>query len=119
MLDVVRRHVEHRESYRVLAKRIRETSGRKISPTTLNHMVESVSGRCKSVFEMSRELQPRWEGYLVLDEKMVSVKGTQQWFYCAVDSTGDIVHCRAVKELTATEAMAFVEEIVNDLHYRC
>jgi hypothetical protein len=54
-LDVARSHVEQRESYRVIAKRIREESGRSISPTTLNHMVAEVAGGSKSVLEMSSE----------------------------------------------------------------
>lgn len=60
---------------------------------------------------MSRELRPRWEGYFEFDEKMCSVRGEQQWFYLAVDRTGDIVHCRAVSELTVTEAVKFLEEV--------
>lgn len=117
--DVVRRHVEHRESYRVLAKRVYEQSGRKTSASTLNAMVRSVSKRCKSPLEMSRELKPKWAGYLVPDEKMVSVRGEQQWFYIALDSTGDVVHGCAVSELTVTEAAAFIEEIVRELEYPC
>jgi len=116
-VEVVRQHVEHRESYRVMAKRIRERSGRTISPTTLNRIVQNIGKRSKSVFEMSLELKPRWEGYLVADEKMVSVRGEHQWFYLAVDSSGDIVHVRAVPELTSTEAMKFLEEITTSLRY--
>lgn len=82
-------------------------------------MVRGVSERCKNPLEMSQELHPQWEGYLVLDEKMVSVRGQQQWFYFALDSTGDVVNGRAVPELTVTEAAGFIEEIVNVLGYSC
>jgi len=68
---------------------------------------------------MSEELRPRWDGFLLVDEKMCSVRGRQQWFYVAVDRTGDIVHCRAVAELTATTAMAFLQEINDVLAYPC
>jgi transposase-like protein len=117
-VEMARRHVEQRESYRVLAKRALEVSGRKISPTAVNGMVSEVARRCKEPLEMSAELHPRWKGYLLLDEKMVSVRGRQLWFYLGVDSGGDIVHCRAVKELTATEAMGFIREIIDDAAYR-
>ena len=67
---------------------------------------------------MSRELRPRWDGYLEFDEKMWSVRGRQQWFYLAVDRTGDILHSRDVEELTFNEALDFVEE-VKTLPVRC
>jgi len=109
--EVVRRHVEGRESYRVIAHWLYERRGRKVSPSKLQQMVNNVAIRCKSVLEMSRELRPRWDGFLEFDEKMCSVRGTQQWFYLAVDCTGDILHCRAVNELTVTEAIKFLEEV--------
>ncbi len=115
---MTRRHVEQRESYRVLAKRVREASGRGISPTSVNAMVTEVARKCKGAIQMSVELRPKWEGFLLLDEKMVSVRGNQLWFYIGVDSTGDIIHCRAVRELTSTEAMGFLREIVDTLDYK-
>jgi transposase-like protein len=95
--EVVRRHVEGRESYRVIAKRIYEKTGRKVSPTSLQKTVEHLGERCKTPLEMSRELRPQWNGFLLLDEKMCSVRGKQQWFYVALDSSGDVVHCRPVQ----------------------
>jgi len=115
--EVVRRHVEG-ESYRVIAREVFAWSGRKISPTSLSHVVQEAAKRCKSALEMSRELKPHWDGFLVLDEKMVSVQGAQQWFYGAFDTTGDVVHWRAVRELTVNEAVGFVEEI-KALRYPC
>ena len=115
--DATRRHVEQRESYRVQAKRIRERSGRGIVPTTVNHMVMEIAHRCKSAHEMSLELHPEWEGYLLLDEKMVPVRGGQRWYYHGVDSSGDIPHSRSVVELTSTQARMFLDEIVNGLEY--
>jgi len=115
--DVVRRHVEGRESYRVIARGVFERTGRKISPSSLQRMVDEIATGCKTAWEMSRELRPRWKGYLLLDEKMCSVRGEQFWLYVGIDSTGDIIHCRHVRELTVTEAEAFVREIVEDLGY--
>ena len=111
MEEVVRRHVEGRESYRVIARWMSERGGRKVSPSFLQRRVEECAKRCKTALEMSRELRPRWDGFIEFDEKMCSVRGEQQWFYVAVDRTGDIVHCRAVKELTVSEAVMFVEEV--------
>lgn len=110
--------MEGRESYRVLAKEVYERTGRKISPTSLQRMVDRIGRRCKSAWEMSQELRPRWDGFLLFDEKMCSVRDQQLWFYVAVDRTGDILHCRAVKELTVTEASEFLRE-VKDLGVKC
>lgn len=117
--EVVRRHVEGRESYRVIALNVYQRTGRKISPSSLQKMVEGIGRRCKTALEMSKELKPSWDGILLVDEKMCSVRGYQQWFYLAVDTTGDIVHCRAVAELTATTAMIFLQEIIDELPYQC
>ncbi len=67
---MVRRHVEGRESYRVIAKNVYQRSGRKISPTSLQKMVEELGRRCKTALEMSKELKPSWDGVLLVDEKM-------------------------------------------------
>jgi transposase-like protein len=109
--DIVRRHVEGRESYRVIARGVYERTGRKISASSLQRMVEEVGKRCKTAWEMSLELKPRWNGVLLVDEKMCSIRGAWQWWYVAVDGTGDIVHCQAVKELNVTEATGFLREV--------
>jgi transposase-like protein len=61
---------------------------------------------------MSAELRPpKWTGVLHVDEKMASVRGGQQWWYLAVDGSGDVVDFRGVKELNVNEAMAFLEDV--------
>lgn len=114
----MRRHVERRGSYRIIAQELYRQTGKKISPTSLQQMVQRVALRCKTAWEMSFELRPRWDGYLVVDEKMVSWRGRQQWFYEGLDRTGDVVHWRAVSELTVSEATQFLHEVVK-LGYRC
>ena len=61
---------------------------------------------------MSRELRPRWDGVVLVDEKMCPVRGRGQWLYLAVDTTGDILHCRPVPELSSTEAAKFLREVL-------
>jgi len=109
--EIVRRHVEGGESYRSIARWIKRESGRKPSAGSLQRVVEEVASRCKTAWEMSRELHPRWDGVVLVDEKMCPVRGKGQWFYLAVDTTGDIMHCRAVPELSSTEAAKFLEEV--------
>ncbi len=81
-------------------------------------MVQAVGLRCKSAWEMSRERRLQWDGYIVLDEKLVRLSGKQQWFYVAIDRTGDVVHVCAVQELMTTEAIRFLEEL-QELGYPC
>ncbi len=118
MVDVARRHVEG-ESYRVIARDVYRLTGRKISPTSLQQMVATVASGCMSAAEMSQALHPPgWSGFLVVDEKRASVHGRSQWFYEAVDTTGDIIHWRPVNECSITEAVGFLEEVVA-LGYPC
>lgn len=55
-VELARRHVEDRVSYRVLAKRCREKFGVKIGATTVQRLVLEVAEQCKTPAEMSREL---------------------------------------------------------------
>jgi len=109
--EIVRRHVEGGESYRSIARWIKRESGRKPSAGSLQRVVEEVASRCKTAWEMSKELRPRWDGVLLLDEKMCPVRRKGQWLYLAVDTTGDILHCRPVPELSSTEAAKFLKEV--------
>lgn len=103
--------MEGRESYRVIARGVYQRTGRKISASSLQRMVEGIGKRCKTAWEMSRELKPRWSGVLLVDEKMCSIRGDWQWWYVAVDGTGDIVHCQPVEELNVNEAIRFLGEV--------
>lgn len=117
MREIARRHVEG-DSYRVLAREVYRRSARKISPTSLEQMVHAIAMRAKTALEMSAELKPTWTGFLSVDEKKIPVKGQALWCYGAVDSTGDVVHWRAVSSCTVTEAVAFLQE-VQSLGYPC
>ena len=111
--EILRRHLEAGESYRALALWLRRLTGRITSPIRLQQIVAQYAERCKTAYEMSQELRPKWNGMVLLDEKMCVVKGARQWFYVAVDTTGDILHCRAVEELSSTTAAQFVKEVMS------
>ena len=86
---------------------------KKTSPLQVQKIIEDYALRCKTAYEMSVELHPKWNGIVLLDEKMCVVKGTRQWFYLAVDTTGDILHCCPVVELSSTEAIKFLKEVLS------
>ena len=95
----------------MIARGVYERTGRKISASSLQRMVGKLGERCKTAWEMSRELKPQWNGVLLVDEKMCSIRGAWQWWYVAVDGTGDIVHCLPVEELNVNTATGFLREV--------
>jgi transposase-like protein len=48
---------------------------------------------------------------VLLDEKVYPVESKGEWFYLALETTGDIMHCRPVMELSSTEAATFLKEV--------
>lgn len=111
--EIVRRHIEGGESYRAIALWMKRLTEKKTSPLQLQKIFQDYAVRCKTAYEMSVELRPKWNGIVLLDEKMCVVKGTRQWFYLAVDTTGDILHCCPVVELSSTEAIKFLKEVLT------
>jgi hypothetical protein len=117
--EVVRSHVEERTSFRVLAKRYRETLGVRTSPSSLQRMVFRVGLRCKSPGQMSTELKlGMWRGYLVTDDKHVAVGGGSMPWYLALDSGGDILHAEVMPHPTMGSMVEFFETIGDRCHYR-
>jgi len=90
--EITGMHLEERLSYRVIAKRITERWGYHVSPKSLCSMVNAVARLSKSSMEMQQEYRPCWSGYLTVDDKWVSVKGTRHLSLVAVDNSGDPLH---------------------------
>jgi transposase-like protein len=91
-------HLEERLSYRVIAKRVRERWGYRVSPKSLCLMVNAVARLSKSSVEIQQEYRPCWSGYLTVDDKWVSVKGTRHLSLVAVDNSGDPLHSELHRE---------------------
>jgi len=77
MLEVARMHVEERMSYRVISKRLRERYSIKITPGRLCSIVNEIASNVKGSRQIKEELQPKWEGYLIVDDKYINVKGNK------------------------------------------
>lgn len=116
-LELTRRHVEERASYRVLAKRCRESYGIRIGRSTIQRLVMEVAMKCKTPAEMSRELGLDWRGQLIADDKHVSIRGKDVTWYVAVDRGGDIPHVEVMPEPTVAGMVKFFEILRDDLHY--
>ena len=85
-------HIEERMSYRVISKSVKERWGYRVSPKSLCSMVNAVAGLSKSSVEIQQEYRPCWSGYLTVDDKWISVKGTRHLSLVAVDNSGDPLH---------------------------
>lgn len=117
-VEVTRMHVEERLSYRVMAKRVRERFGKRISPKLLCQMVNEVAERSKSSVEIQREYRPQWSGYLTVDDKWVRVKGKRLLSLVAVDASGDPLHSELHTGQTQEVYDEFLLYVRDRLGYR-
>lgn len=116
-LELARMHVEERLSYRVMAKRLDERFGKRVSPHALCEMVNEVAAHAKGSLAMQREFRPQWSGYLLLDDKNVSIRGTMVMSLVAVDKTGDALHSELLECAEQGRFTDFVRFIVERLEY--
>jgi len=116
-LEVVRMHIEERQSYRVISKRIKEKTGKKISAGSLCKMVNEVAVKTKGSIKIKEEYSPKWEGYLTVDDKYVNIKGRKFVSLAAIDSSGDPIHSELLNEGIQNEYDEFFKFIIQHLEY--
>lgn len=90
--ELVRMHIEERMSFRVISKRLSERFEIKASPSYLCLLFNETIKSVKSSKQIKEECQPDWEGYLIVDDKMINIKGKKKVSLIAKDKSGDIVH---------------------------
>ena len=74
-------------SYRAVSRRLG------IAPYRLFEIINALGVNCKSTIDVAKELNPKWSGYLFIDEKRIWIKGVEWFILIAVDlGTQDIVH---------------------------
>jgi transposase-like protein len=116
-VELTRRHVEERASYRVLAKRCREKYGVKINAMSVQRLVLEVAEECKTPAEMSKELGLDWRGFMIADDKHISIRGKYVVWYVCVDRGGDIFHVEVMPAQTVGGMVRFFEVVRDDLGY--
>lgn len=116
-LEAARMHVEERMSYRVMAKRLRERLAIHVTPRRLCTMVNEVAAQAKGSLAIASEFHPQWSGYLLIDDKYVSVRGVRMMSLLAADRSGDAVHSELLEAPTQEAFTAFVHFIVERLAY--
>jgi len=85
-------HIEERMSFRVISKRLKERFAVKISAGYLCKVFNETISKVKSSIQIKEQCQPQWEGYLIVDDKMINIKGEKKLSLIAKDRSGDIVH---------------------------
>lgn len=62
-------------------------------------MVNQIAKCSKGDIKIKQEYNPRWQGYLTVDDKYFSVNGEKKLILIATDSSGDIVHLEIFNEV--------------------
>jgi transposase-like protein len=115
--EVARMHVEERMSYRVISKRLQEKTGKEIAPTVLCRMVHEVARHSKSSWEIQREYQPQWTGYLTVDDKYLHCKRERIMSLVAIDASGDAIHSEVLTDPSQESIEQFLQYIRDRLEY--
>lgn len=113
----MKRHVEDRSSFRVIAKRLGELTHRVFGRMTAHRALTQACQSCKTPVEVAQELQPTWAGYLHLDGKGIKLKGQSghDWTaFLAQDSTGDIVHAALLEGGEQRVAIRDFLQVIRD-----
>jgi len=101
----------------VMAKRIREKTGKQIGPSVLCGMVNEVARQSKSSWHIQHEYRPEWTGYLVVDDKYLNKRRKALMSLVAIDSTGDAIHSEVLEEPTQENVENFFLYIRDRLEY--
>jgi len=117
---MIKRHIEDRTSYRVIAKRLRETTHSSLSTFTVYNAIRKASLNSKPLIEIIKELNPSLTGFLHLDGKTIKIKGESKHsltLFIGFDSIGIPIHQRLIEGENKLEIMRFIDEIEENLKY--
>lgn len=103
--------MEDGASYRKISKRLKEKLGVKTGRTTVCKMVHEAGERCKTPQETAEDLMPMWEGWLLVDGKVIKIAGEDYVALIGMDSSRDLVHL----ELVWAEDKASVKRFYEDI----
>ena len=97
---------------------MREKYALNISPIYLCRMVNEVAKLSKTSIEICRDFNPKWEGYIAVDDKYIRVRGKRYLCLVAVDATGDPVHLELIEEPNQDAYDNFFRYLVDHLGYQ-
>jgi hypothetical protein len=117
---MIKCHIEDRSSYRIIAKRLRETTHSRLSSFTVFNAVKRASLNSKPLIEIIKELKPTLSGILHLDGKAIKSKGKSkhsQSLFIGFDSIGLPIHQKLIEGENKLAIMRFIDEIEENLKY--
>jgi hypothetical protein len=117
---MIKRHIEDRSSYRIIAKRLRETTHSRLSSFTVFNAVKRASLNSKPLIEIIKELKPTLSGILHLDGKAIKSKGKSkhsQSLFIGFDSIGLPIHQKLIEGENKLAIIQFIDEIEKELNY--
>jgi hypothetical protein len=121
LAESVKRHLEDRSSFRVIAKRLSELTHRRFGRMTGHRALTRACQQWKTPVDVAHALKPQWAGYLHLDGKGIKRKGLPAYAWTAFlaqDSTGDVVHVALWEGAEQRELIRdFLLVIRDQLHY--
>gem|GEM_PF-798207 len=118
--EIVKRHIEDRFSYRVIAKRLQETTHSFISTYTIFNYVKIASLNSLRLIDILKRLDPSLTGFLHLDGKYIKLKGQhghQFVLFIAQDSNGLPIHQTIMEGENRKAIEEFLEQIQTKLNY--
>lgn len=84
---------------------------------TVQRLVLQVAEQCKTPSELSKELGLDWRGWLITDDKHISVHGKKVVWYVSVDRGGDIPHVDVMPEQSVGGMVKYFEVFRDELDY--
>lgn len=117
-LRITKMHTEERMSYRVIRKRLKEDYAIGISKNTICNMVNEIAQVSKGDISIKREYNPKWSGYINIDDKYIRLGGEKILMLIATDKTGDIVHSELLEVQEQQRFDEFFKFIRDRLDYR-
>lgn len=115
--ELVRMHLEERQSYRLISKRMKEKYSIRISKNTVCKIVNEIAKYSKGDIKIKEEYNPEWKGYLVVDDKYFSVGGEKKPILIATDISGDIVHLEIFQQMEQHKIDQFFNFIDKHIKY--
>lgn len=119
-VETIKRHIEDRSGYRIISKRLRETTKTFISKSTVHNYLKQASLSSRSLISIIKEFNPKLTGFLHLDGKGIKVKGKNKWsltLFIAQDSMGLPIHQDLMEGENKLAVMNFLDALNKDLNY--
>jgi hypothetical protein len=119
-VETIKRHIEDRSGYRIIAKRLRETTKTFISKSTIYSYLKEASLSSRSLTDIIKKFNPKLTGFLHLDGKGIKIKGKrkgQLTLFIGQDSIGLPIQQDLMEGENKQAIRDFIDTLKIDLNY--